>query len=95
MAEIEVRGATIARGWRFEVTVSDESASTRHEVTLDGADYERLTDGRAPPERLVRESFAFLLEREPKEAILGRFDLSVIGQYFADYEQELKSRLAG
>jgi hypothetical protein len=94
MAEIEVRGETIARGWRFEVTVSDESGSTRHEVTLNRAEYERLTDGRAPAERLVREAFAFLLEREPKEAILRQFDLSVIGRYFPEYEQELKSRLA-
>jgi hypothetical protein len=27
-----------------------------------------------------------LLEREPKEAILRRFDVSVIGRYFPEFE---------
>jgi hypothetical protein len=77
MAETEVQGETIARGWRFEVTVSDESASTRHEVTLDRAEYARLTDGRALGSGILRVP----AEREPK-AILRQFDLSVIGRYF-------------
>jgi hypothetical protein len=34
-----------------------------------------------------------LLEREPKESILTRFDLSVIGRYFPEYEREIKRRL--
>jgi len=34
----------------------------------------------------VRESFRFLLEREPKESILREFDLSVIKRYFPDYD---------
>jgi hypothetical protein len=33
----------------------------------------------------VEASFWFLLEREPKESILRRFDLAVIEQYFPDY----------
>lgn len=38
---------------------------------------------------LVEASFAFLLEREPKESILREFDLTVIGRYFPEYEQEI------
>jgi hypothetical protein len=91
MAHIEARGERVVDGWRFEVRVSDESGATWHEVSLKQADYDRLTGGKAPPEKLVRESFAFLLEREPKEAIMGRFNLAVIGRYFPDYEGELKS----
>jgi hypothetical protein len=34
-----------------------------------------------------------LLEREPKESILNRFDLSVISRYFPEYEREIKKRL--
>jgi hypothetical protein len=41
----------------------------------------------------VRRSFEFLLEREPKESILARFDLSVISRYFPEYEDEIKRRL--
>jgi hypothetical protein len=41
----------------------------------------------------VRRSFEFLLEREPKESILTRLDLSVISRYFPEYEREIKGRL--
>ena len=43
-----------------------------------------------PPEDLVRRSFVFLLAREPKESILGRFDLPLIGRYFPEYEREIR-----
>ncbi len=42
---------------------------------------------RLPVERLVEASFAFLLEREPRESILGTFDLSAISRYFPEYEK--------
>jgi hypothetical protein len=35
----------------------------------------------------------FLLEREPKESILGQFDLPVIGRYFPEYERDIRKRL--
>jgi hypothetical protein len=41
----------------------------------------------------VEESFRFLLEREPKESILRRFNLTVISRYFPEYEREIKTRL--
>jgi hypothetical protein len=37
----------------------------------------------------VRAAFAFLLDREPKEAILARFDVAVIARYFPEFEREL------
>ena len=64
-------------------------------MTLSAATYEGLTGGRVPPEDLVREAFAFLLEREPKESILRSFDLQVIGRYFPEWEGEMRRRLAG
>ena len=45
------------------------------------------------PEELIRKSFEFLLEHEPKESILSRFDLTVISRYFPEYEGEIKKRL--
>ena len=80
-------------GWSAEVVVTGGGSSTRHEVTLSRDDYERLAGGKASPERLVEASFAFLLEREPKESILSRFDLPVIGRYFPDYERVIAQRL--
>jgi len=93
MADIEVE--TIEHGDRYEcqVTVREGRSETHHRVTLRKADYERLAGGRASPTTLVTESFRFLLEREPKEAILSSFDLTVIGRYFPRYEREITKRL--
>jgi hypothetical protein len=77
----------------FRVRVGDASGETTHTVTVADADYARLTSGRISAEELVRRSFEFLLEREPKESILGSFELSVIGRYFPEYEREMKRRL--
>jgi hypothetical protein len=44
---------------------------------------------------LVRASFGFLLEREPRESILRSFDLSAISRYFPEYEREIRQRLGG
>jgi hypothetical protein len=44
---------------------------------------------------LVRESFAFLLEREPPTSILPTFSLDVIGRYFPEYPTEIRRRLRG
>ena len=80
-------------GWTAEVVVTGGGSSTQHEVTLSQDVYERLAGAKAAPEALVEASFAFLLEREPKESILRRFDLPVIGRYFPDYERVIAQRL--
>jgi hypothetical protein len=77
----------------FRVRVIEAGSESSHHVTLNLVDYTRLTGGKIEPEDLVRRSFEFLLEREPKESILGRFDLSVISRYFSEYEREITSRL--
>jgi hypothetical protein len=77
----------------FRVRVIEAGSESIHQVTLDPKDYARLAVPTADPEELIRESFQFLLEREPKESILGRFDLSVISRYFPEYEREIKKRL--
>ena len=80
---------------RFRVTVSDAGGRTEHTVTVAPADYQRLSGGAVTPEELVRRSFEFLLEREPKEAILQTFALSVISRYFAEYETDIARRIRG
>jgi hypothetical protein len=44
-------------------------------------------------EGVVRESFEFLLEKEPASAILPEFSLDVIPNYFPEYKDELPGRL--
>ena len=77
----------------FLVKVTERGGGSTHYVTLNPMDYAKLADGKATPEELIRKSFEFLLEREPKESILARFDLPVIGRYFPEYEREIKKRL--
>jgi hypothetical protein len=40
----------------------------------------------------VRDSFRFLLEREPPESILPAFDLLVIEDYFPEYTTIMERR---
>ncbi len=91
MSTIDVTTTPAADGWTCRVRVTDADGSTaEHEVAVSHADLDRLAPGAADPTDLVRRSFAFLLEREPKESILRRFDLPVIGRYFPAYEREIR-----
>jgi hypothetical protein len=80
-------------GNTYRVTVSDAGGHTAHTVTVDAAYHQRLTGGSGSPEELVKRSFEFLLEREPKESILASFNLSVIARYFGEYEAEIGRRV--
>lgn len=77
----------------FEVTVESQR-ETRHRVTIDEADYQRLTGGKVSKEQLLKAAFEFLLEREPNTAILPTFDLMLISQYFSEFDSEMKQRLS-
>ena len=82
----EVRCRPVAEDWTCAVTLSDERGSSAHEVRVAREDLERLAPGATTPEDLVRRSFEFLLEREPRQSILASFDLPLIGRYFPEYE---------
>lgn len=77
----------------FGVQVSQNGETTSHRVIvpqslLSGWDMEG-----ADEESVVRESFNFLLEREPASSILPEFSLAIIPRYFPEYSQELPKRL--
>ena len=74
--------------------VGDDSGATTHDVTVTAEDLVRLAPTGTPVEALVTASFVFLLEREPRESILRRFDLAVISRYFPQYEREIQRLLA-
>jgi hypothetical protein len=78
----------------FQVRVTEGNSSTSHHVTLKKADYVRIAAGKIGPAELIRRSFEFLLENEPKESILAQFELTVIGRYFPHFEREIQRRLA-
>ena len=89
-AQIEVRRT---QDGEFRVTVVEGNTRSKHTVTLKDSDYARLSGGRIGAETLIAKSFEFLLEHEPKESILPRFDLLEIARYFPSFERDLKQRL--
>jgi len=76
--------------WRVEVHAASR---TVHEVTIPAGYLEKLGVAAAAPERVLEESFRFLLEREPNTSILASFALPVIARYFPDYERDIARRL--
>jgi hypothetical protein len=91
---IEVRRTADGDPLGFEVTVREGKGETRHHVTMAQATCARLTAGEHTPEQCLDAAFRFLLDREPKESILGRFDVSVIARYFPEFERELPRYLS-
>lgn len=77
---------------RFRVTVNEGATRTVHDVGVTPEDIARYAPG-STAGRLLRASFEFLLEREPKEAILPRFDLPTIERYFPEYSRAIRERL--
>jgi hypothetical protein len=87
---VEVRCEPAPGGWTCRVAVGGAGAPTIHEVTVGAGDLERLAPGETDPTDLVRRSVDFLLAREPKTSILRRFDLTVIGRYFPEWERAIR-----
>ncbi len=96
MVKIEPDCGRTDGGWRCTVTISDDVGTSSHDVSVSDEDATRLAAASAEGdvERLLYETFDFLLERESKEQILSAFDLSVVSRYFPEYEHEIQSRLA-
>jgi hypothetical protein len=78
----------------YAVDVTEGTTQTRHRVVVptDLLDDLGLVD--ADEERVVRESIAFLLEREPATSIYDEFPLDTVTSRFPDFVDELRSRLA-
>jgi hypothetical protein len=73
----------------FEVVVNESGTPSRHVVTMSRGDYEAQGERFSSPEEFVRRCFDFLLEREPKESILERFDVRDIGRYFPEFNRDV------
>lgn len=91
---IEVTTTSDSDPLAFQVVIRDPDGESHHHVTIKRAVCEGLTAGRHPAERCIEAAFRFLLDREPKEAILAHFDIAVISRYFPEFEQELPRYLS-
>lgn len=90
MAKIDV---TPAGNDLYRVEVTDEQGTSSHDVTIPDGYPDQIGVGDVAHSDLVFESFRFLLEREPKEQIMGRFELPVIARYFPEYEDTIGDRV--
>jgi hypothetical protein len=87
---IQVKLVDSGTPMKFDVRILEGHSESQHHVTLQQSTYTRLIGDHAiNPENLVNAAFQFLLEREPKEAILSEFDINVIATYFPDFEKRI------
>jgi hypothetical protein len=85
---------TLLEADHYGIQVREGDVTTNHKVRVPEDLLVDLGLSDADKERLVRESFAFLLEREPATSILSDFSLDDISRYFPEYLEELRARLA-
>lgn len=93
-AAVLVRALSDTEPLEFEVSVQEASGHTAHRVTLSRSDRARVCPQGTDACRCIEAAFRFLLDREPKEAILRRFNLMRIADYFPDFELQLPRYLA-
>jgi hypothetical protein len=77
----------------FDVQLEARDMTTSHRVHAPEQLLEGLGLTDIDPELVVRETFAFLLEREPPSSILDEFSLDVVSGYFPEFHDELRRRL--
>jgi hypothetical protein len=80
--------------WQCRVTISEGTSQTVHTVAVERTYRDKLVGTGVGVEQLVQKSFEFLLSREPKESILGSFNLPLIGRYFPEYEGAMRRGFA-
>jgi hypothetical protein len=93
MAKIQLRPTgENEEGFSFSVAVDEGGSRSTHQVTLARRDHRELGVETESPEQFVRRCFEWLLEREPKESILSRFDIREISQYFPRFREDMRKR---
>lgn len=83
-----------ARRLSFEVVIRDIHGESRHRVTMQADEAERWAGLGAEPSRCVEAAIQFLIDREPKGAILSTFDMRVIRRYFPEFDDVFPAYLA-
>lgn len=73
----------------FKVVVS-KMITTEHHVTASKDFLSQFSKYNISPEKIVKHSFEFLLDREPNTSILRKFDITVISNYFPEYTDTIK-----
>lgn len=77
----------------FGVQLEEGDARTSHRVHVPTELLDDLGLADVDRELIVRETLAFLLEREPPTSILDEFSLDDVAGYFPEYYEELRRRV--
>ena len=80
---------------RAGVQVTSDSRLLSYVVTVPSGVVDRLGLGDVETVEIVRETFRFLLEREPATSIMKEFSLDVVPTYFPEFYDALVTRLKG
>jgi len=91
MTEITV---TAMEPEHFGVQVREGDLTTSHRVRVPTAMLEDLDLADVDPEVVVRETIAFLLEREPGTSVDDELDVERIPGSFPEFYDELRARVA-
>jgi hypothetical protein len=78
----------------FVVEVSSGRTTTTHQVAVPHGLAAKIGGPGTTDQRLVEESFRFLLEREANTSILRAFEIEKIGGYFPEWTDDMRRRLA-
>lgn len=79
----------------YAVDVTEGTTRTHHRVTVPTDLIDDLGLSGTDEEQVVRESIAFVLDREPVTSLHDEFPLDVLASRFPDFGDELRTRLAG
>jgi hypothetical protein len=93
MAEIHIQptGET-DEAISFSVAIEEGGSRSTHQVTLARRDHRELGVEGESPKQFVRRCIEWLLEHEPKESIMSRFDVREISQYFPRFREDMRER---
>ena len=89
MAKINIKEIDLST---YKVIVTDAHVTT-HEVTVNWGYALSLTASKISTEQLVKNAFEFLLARESNASILRNFELSQIGLFFPEFEENMRNQL--
>jgi hypothetical protein len=78
---------------RFGVEVTEGDTVTSHRIAVPTETLDEFAVSGADREQVVRQTFAFLLEREPATSIEREFTLDDVSRYFPEFPEELQRRV--
>jgi len=78
---------------RAGVQISEDSRLLSYVVTVPQEVVDQLGLADIETVDIVRETFYFLLEREPATAIMKEFSIDVVPKFFPEFYEELAARL--